>query len=212
MAAELERIPSFFKQWVASHDNRGAVSDVAQWLADGGLDPASFDARVALFDVAHDIAFRGAMLDLVLDYARHRLMDAPLNIEDVVDIRLLKYALRIEEGEFYRHRAVDVSELLEGSLAADLENDFMADAEDLHLVGIQAAFDLSYDQFLTLARPAYGKALDELRHRLEALPADDERAHVQVSAKLAAIEPVYRLAELQHGDAQIGASGGTSTA
>src|SRR5262245_49548670 len=88
MASELERIPSFFRQWVASHDNRGAVSDVAQWLADGGLDPASFDARVAPFEIANDIAFRGAMLDLVLDYARHRLMDAPLNIEDVVDIRL----------------------------------------------------------------------------------------------------------------------------
>jgi hypothetical protein len=211
MASELERIPTFFKLWVASNENRGAVGDVAQWLADGGLDPAGYDARTAHYD-AHDAAFRGQMLDLVLDYARHRLMDAPLNIEDVVDIRLLKYALRIEEGEFFRHRAADVSALLDGSLAADLENDFMADAEDLHLVGIQAAFDLSYDQFLTLAGPAYGRALDALRQRLEAIPADDERAHVQVTAKLAAIEPVYRLAKLQEDGARDVASDGSPTA
>lgn len=197
MAPELERIPTFFKLWLTSNESSGFVGDVAQWLSDGGLDPVSFAALLEPHHLADDPSFRVAMLDLVLDYARHRLMDAPLNIDDVVDIRLLKYALHIQEGEFYQHRAAEVSSLLEGSLEADLENDFMADAEDLHLVGIQAAFDLSYDQFLTLARPAYRQALDGLHKRLEAMPADDERGHVQVAAKLAAIEPVYRLAEMQ---------------
>jgi hypothetical protein len=197
MASELERIPTFFKHWVTSQENRGAVGDVAQWLADGGLDPAGFDARIAQFDVASDPAFRGQLLDLVLDYARHRLMDAPLTIDDVVDLRLLTGALRIADGSFFQHRRDEVAALLEGSLSADLENDFMADAEDLHLVGIQAAFDLSYDQFLTLAQPAYARALATLRERLEAMPPGDERSRAQVTAKLAAIEPAYRLAEMQ---------------
>jgi len=142
---------------------------------------------------AADDWFRDAMLDLVLAYATERLTGGPPKLPDVSDLRLLQMALRIEEGEFFERRPAEISSLIQAQFDSILQDGVIDDAEDLYVVELQAAFGLSYDQLMTLARPAVERAVLTLRTGIGiADPWTDANCRSALE-KLAALEPTYLL-------------------
>jgi hypothetical protein len=188
------RICDFFADWVATHGSSGPTGRIAASLAAGELDSAPLDAIASQHGVGRDHWFRGQILDLLLDYVRQRLSAGRLTFEDVVDVRVLRGALAIRDGELYSARASELSELLQAAFDDALDDALLDEPEEAFLVNIQAALDLSYDQFLVLSRPALERARTDLNLRIARASARDVGS---LREKLAALEPIVRLAE-QH--------------
>jgi hypothetical protein len=198
MPTDIGRIPTFFAAWIAAHGSAGPCGEVATWLSTGELDPSTFNAIIARHGVTRETWFRTSMLDLVLDYARERLSEGLLTLDDIADIQLLKRALHVSEGEFVNHRPAEVSAFLQLALDGILADDRIDEYEELYLVTVQAAFDLSYDQFLTLGRAALERAISSLDLKRAIAERRDDGATVRgVDRKRAALEPVYWLTSRQ---------------
>jgi hypothetical protein len=195
MTVNLERIPAYFSTWVAANGNRGAVGEVAEWLANGGFETTGFDDIVSKHGAQREEWFREGMVDLVLGFANHCLTGT-LSISDVAEIRLLRMLLHVDESAFYDRRPAEVSAFLQSTLDAFLADGTIDNSEDLYLVEVQAAFGLSYDQLLTLARPALERAFRDIELGF-ILNAGHAATRSQRLAKLAALEPTYRLAVMQ---------------
>ena len=189
----LDRIPTFFTAWIATNGAGGPAGEIAAWLASGGIDAAGYTEIVGRHGAGHEHWFHDSMLDLVLAYARVRLAEGILNLSDVADIRVLRMALHVEDADLYERRPAELSAFLQETYEAILADGYIDEREDLYLVEVQAAFGLSYDQFLMLARPALERAATGLRLGLQLGTASrDDREIVQ--EKLAALEPTYLLA------------------
>jgi hypothetical protein len=198
MPTDLDRIPTFFSAWITKHGSAGACGEVALWLSSGELDPSRFTAIVARHGVSREPWFRAGMLDLLLDYARERLSQGLLTIDDITDIQMLKRALHVSEGEFVDHRPAEVSAFLQLALDGILADDRIDEYEERYLVTVQAAFDLSYDQFLSLGRVALERAIASLdQKRAMAERSDNEETVRGVARKRAALEPVLWLTTRQ---------------
>lgn len=193
---EFDRIRGFFAEWVATNGNKGAVGEIAQWLAESGLEPGRHAEIVERHGVAREPWFCDALLDLVIAFAQQRFGEGPPSLEDVSEIRLLRGALHVHDEALFERRPVEISRLLQGVFEAVLSDGVIEEWEDLYLVEVQAAFGLSYDQLLILARPALERAVAALR---SAYAKNTGLIESQLSPeqKLAALEPMYRLAVLR---------------
>jgi hypothetical protein len=198
MPLDLDRLPSFFAKWAAQNENRGAVGEVAQLLSAGSFSPTEFAEIVQRHGCAHDSWFHDAMLDLVLGYASERFAAGPPEIPDVGDLLLLQKALHIEEGQFFERRAAEVSRLIQEQFDAILADGVIDNTEDLYLVELQAAFQLSYDQLMILARPAIERAVTTLRTGVGMAGQWGSASRRTALEKLAALESTYRIATANH--------------
>ena len=199
MSIDLDRIPSFFASWIAEHGSKGPCGEVATWLASGELEPAGFSDIVRHHGAERAPWFRIQVMDLVLDYAKDRLSHGLLTIDDISDVTLLKRALHIREGEFFKERPAEVAAFLQSALEDILVDERIDAHEELHLVGLQAAFDLSYDQFLALSRVAFERAMADLDLKLASADrAGDRTAWHRLGGLRSALEPTYWLATQQH--------------
>lgn len=162
------------------------------------MDPAGYHELFMRHGVARAAWFRADMLDLVLDYARARLSEQLLTIDDLTDLQVLKHALHVREGEFVAHRPAEVSEFIQQVLEAIRADDRLAEQEESHLVGVQAVFDLSYDQFLALGRASLERAVASIDFRRA---MEEQRGELANAASLArkreALAPVVWLTSLQ---------------
>lgn len=195
MKVEFDRIAAFFADWTTKYKPSGASAEVARWLAGGASPPEGFIEIVHRYGGRSEQWLRDAMLDLVLAYAEARLAVQTLTAVDISDVRLLKMALHVRDGEFFERRPKEVSAFLQAVLENILADGVIEDREDLYLVEVQNAFDLSYDQLLTLSRPALEQAIQKLRSEV---PQTKEGSAGRLEAlnKLAALEPTYLLAKL----------------
>ena len=198
MSIDLERLPAFFAAWVSHHGNRGAVGEVAQWLANGSFDPAEFAEIVAKHRCAREPWFRDAVLDLVIGYANERLAAGPPDIPDISDLLLLQKALHVNDEELFERRPSEISSLIQNQFDSILADGVIDNAEDLYLVELQAAFRLSYDQLMILARPAIERAFATLSTGIGTGRQWTPANRAAVRRKLAALEPMYRLAVARH--------------
>jgi hypothetical protein len=85
----MNEISAFFTPCIGAYGKQGACAEVVAWLASGELDPAQFGAIVSRHGVGRERRFRYDMLDLVIEYARHRLSTRLLTLDDITDIQLL---------------------------------------------------------------------------------------------------------------------------
>lgn len=166
MTDHFERIEGHFASWLQSHGDGGPVGVVAATLAAGDFSSA-IQIAIDQFGVGDEPWFRGQVLDLILDYARSRLTEEAWSIDQVADIRLLCRACQVRSEEFMDLRPAEVSQLLQERVDAVLDDVRITGDEELHFVALQAAFDLSYDDFLALARPALERGALLLPHQLE---------------------------------------------
>ena len=187
-----ERLAAFFGKWVENNGGRGVGGQVAAWIAEGSLDPAEFAAVIAQHGSLREAWIRETMLDLVVAYANHRLGDGPPDVEGVSDLRLLQLALHVGAGDLFAHRRTEIARIVQAQFHAILADGTIDAAEDLYLVELQAAFSLSFDQLMSLARPALESAIVVLRAR--AGNEGDSTSRRVALQRIAALEPELLLA------------------
>jgi len=172
---------------------QGPLGEVIHLLASGELDASATDAICHKHDVSREPWFRRQLLDLVLGYVAAALENGPLTAEHQANVRALRRCLRMADGEFAELRSSEVAALLGEQLDRILEDGQVDDAEELYQVELQAAFGLSYDQYLALTRAVIERAYAALRMQLGQF-GDSPLA---TRRKLEALEPLYKLATAQ---------------
>lgn len=134
-------------------------------------------------------------LDFILYCVRHALSDHRLSEPELALIRYLKRLFRVEEGELLERRQEQVAGLLQLELERILEDRQVDAAEALHKVELQALFDLGYDEFTELIRPAVYEVLlhlvGQLDVRQDGTIPDDELSWYQ--RQLLALDTIVEL-------------------
>ncbi len=182
-----------FSQLVATHGGRGPVGELAAVLATGRLDRAALRDVLDRHAAEREPWFRRQVLDLVLGYVDAALADAgELSPACLADVRALRGALHIADGEFMALRPAELAAVVRGQFERILDDAVVTDTEELYQVDLQAAFGVGYDDYLALGRTAFEAAY-------AALGAEEARVGTaagvdDVRRRLAALEPVYRLA------------------
>ncbi len=187
-------LTDYFSSILAETGSRGPVGELVSLLSQGTLDRGAFSEIISRHGVARESWFRKQRLDLVLGYVIARLDSGPMHNDDVASVSSLKKCLGITEGEFISLRPAEVAALLAGQLNRILEDDIIDEREDLYQLDLQAAFDLSYDQYLQLTRAEFERAMASLSERAEyARSAGNQTLARELDLKIAALQPVYQL-------------------
>jgi hypothetical protein len=145
----------------------GAVAEILLLLSHGMLDGAPFAKIIKEHGLNREPWFRQQRLDLVLGYVSTLLSEGDLDPNALGSIATLKMCLGVSEGDFIALRPAEVAAVLTSELEQILEDDFIDEVEDLRQMELQAAFDLSYDQYLQLTRAEFEREMASLMERLE---------------------------------------------
>jgi hypothetical protein len=136
---------------------------------------------------------RAAEVGLILDFLTSHLERGVSITELVAPVRALKRYFAIREGELLGLRRVEIASIVGHQMEGILARPDAVVAEGTDEVELQAFFDLGYDDFLAMARPAFERVHAQLRgQRVESQP--DPRL---AARRLAAFEPVFRLATVR---------------
>lgn len=154
-------------------DHPGAkpfVLALARGLASESLARESINELAAEHGIADIEAAKPAALDLVLYYIRHALIDHSLSQGEIEVARRLKRLLHVDEGDLWRWRRAEVTQLVSLEMERILADHHIDYNEELHQVELQALFDLSYDQYLELTKDQVAELVAML---LEAISEDE---------------------------------------
>lgn len=183
----LERISAYFEKYALDHPGTGPLAQLVRLLAMQRLDPVEADRVWEDYGLAKDQAFRGPMLDLVLGYVEHALAEGPPSRDLAMDANLLRWFFRIPDGEFAELRPVEVEAILTREFERILSDSVVDFAEELQQVELQAAFGISYDDYLRLTKAAFEHALTLDVPDFAVGPIDVSR----VRKELAILAPLY---------------------
>jgi len=187
-------IGAYFTELAVSQGTQGPAGELIALLAAENLNPAEYDRVCRKHGVAKEPWFRRQILDLVLGHVTRLLEHSPLDAAAQRELRGLRRFLDIRDGEFSRFRAGEVAALLEEQFERILEDFVIDNSEELQQVELQAVFGVSYDEYLALIRAPLERVVARLSElRSAGTPAESSSA----STKLAALEPMYRLATMQ---------------
>ena len=127
-------------------------TEVAHLILNNSLSESSINEVVRKHCLKSIVDVKEEMLDLVLMYSSIILKDNKLTQKELINVKLLKRALKIKEGDFYRFRNHEIKEILYKQLARIYRDDNnIDDSEALYKVELQELFSLGYDQFLEFA-------------------------------------------------------------
>jgi hypothetical protein len=193
-----ETLRRHFSLVLADAGSTGAVAEILLLLSQGILDGAAFATIINQHGLNREPWFRDQRLDLVIGYVSAILSEGDIDSKTLDSIATLKRCLGVSEGDFISLRPAEVAALLNGELEQILEDDFIDAIEDLRQTELQAAFDLSYDQYLQLTRAELERAMASLMERLEmarrSRGSDSSRL---LEERIAALDPIYQLAVSQ---------------
>lgn len=100
-------------------------------------------------------------LKVIIDYANICLEDDLLAEQELLNIRMLKYFLKIKEGDFIKYgKKQDVREVLLYQLRKMYNDDIIDKDEALMKNDLQSLFDLSYDQFLEIVNEVAQESIE----------------------------------------------------
>ena len=189
-------------QFVAARLSDTAVTGWTRTLLAALAQPQASRQELEQILSSHGLSQNGAVrqqiIDLVLQFVDESLQDSGLTESLVVEIRTLKAFLEIREGEFFKYRPVEVSEILTNQLNRIL-GDFVIDrSEDLYQVELQAAFDLGYDQYFGLTRRAFEETMELWDAQIRQAQAGNDKDALEIlKQKRAGLEPFMKLAMAQ---------------
>jgi len=188
-------ISEYFRALATAQGTNGPIGEVIAWLAvdEPALD--GFERIIEKHGVRRAIWFRSQIADLVLNYVAHLRVNGPMSEGQLVQLELLKEALHVREGELLDYRPSEIAEVLNSELEASLEDGFLDEADDLQLVRLQIAFDLGYDQFLSLCRSSLERGMQTLLD--EAIRQADRHRRVDLESRIAKLGTLLQLAQKQ---------------
>lgn len=137
------------------------TNEIVELLYRGELSRANL--RELLFEhrLSNIRDIKEEMLDVLLVYINLVLNDNVITENEIRNVKLLKRIFKIKEGDFYKYRYDEVSDVLGRQLARLYSDKRIDDAEALFKVGLQELFDLSYDQFLEFANVSDYEAIQK---------------------------------------------------
>lgn len=193
-----EALRRHFSTVLADAGPTGAVAEILVLLSQGTLDGAPFAKIIKQHELNREPWFRHQRLDLVVGYVTALLSDGGLDPNALGSIATLKKCLGVSEGDFISLRPAEVAAVLTSELEQILEDDFIDEVEDLRQTELQAAFDLSYDQYLQLTRAEFEREMASLMERLELAKRtrDNDSVHL-LEDRILALDPIYQLAVSQ---------------
>jgi hypothetical protein len=193
-----EALSRHFSTVHADAGSTGAVAEILLLLSQGILDGAPFAKIIKQHELNREPWFRQQRLDLVVGYISALLSEGELDSKALGSIATLKKCLGVLEGDFISLRPAEVAAVLTSELERILEDDFIDEVEDLRQTELQAAFDLSYDQYLQLTRAEFEREMASLMERLELAKRARNSESVRVlEEKIQALDPIYQLAVSQ---------------
>jgi hypothetical protein len=192
--AELDFLHSVFSTWCQTNGSQGAVGECATWLASSELAPHGYQSLAHSHGVSRESWFRTAIMDLFYAYLAARLANGPLGLSGLLAVGILTRALRLDGRSLAAYRAGDLGNAVVMELTSAIEAGWVSAEDDAYLFEIQAAFDLSFDECVRLARPALGQAVAQTGDSVDTLSAHnaDARAHVT------ALQTLHWLSEGPH--------------
>ena len=160
-----------FLNFITSENSSGEIAGAVEVLATEEITRTNFRNIRSRVLLSPSASFRDRVVGLILYYARACVKDHELTIDEKENLQLLKTLFQIEEGEFYSHRALELSDLLSQQVLRIIQDRRLEDKENLYQSDLQRIFGLSYDQYVELTQ----KAVKEF---LEMIPKDEaqERA------------------------------------
>lgn len=183
----VERISTYFEQYAREHPGSGPLPQLVRLLALQRLEPVEIDRVWNDYGLSGNDAFRGQMLDLVLAYVEDALAKAPPNRDLAMDANLLRWFFRIPDGEFAERRPAEVEAILSREFERILTDSVVDSAEELQQVELQAAFGISYDDYLRFTKAAFEHAVTLDVPDFALGPVDRSR----VRKELAVLAPLY---------------------
>lgn len=188
-----ETVQSHFQRLGARLGLRGPTGEIIASLGAGHYDPVVFTDVCSRYGVIRAAWFRGQLLDLILGLLAETAEVAQLPADLLLDARALKSFFHVEEGEFLRLKPNETAAILGAQLDSLLADGEITEREDLYQVQLQEAFDLSYDEYVMLIRPAIERAWLKLQTPVPGEFGSESRR----LSLLEALRPLYELAQAQ---------------
>jgi hypothetical protein len=191
-APELDPVCEFFTKWTQRHGDRGPIGEIAKWLGQGGIDPAEGGAIIERYGSLNEHWLRCQLVDLFLEFATDRFMARLMLSDEMAQMHWIGRALHVRGRDLTETRPAKVAELVRERIELVLAEG-AGDESELYLFEIQAIFDLGYDEYLALMRPA----LEVTARNLEwGLSFTDSGANYQrVMAARRGLEPMIAMAK-----------------
>jgi hypothetical protein len=193
---ESERlIKDWFQQRLTEWPDWSPLHEEAAQLAHGTIDPAERSRLESVRAFEAGSGLRGNELDLIVAFIRQAFENrVGMSILSSAAAHLKRY-FGVAEGEFIRLRPNEIAQLIAERLDAILEDGMVDRSEELDQVELQRFFDLSYDDYLALGRPAIERAYTDLEFGVTSRLTDSPARR---RAKLTLLTPLYRLATSRH--------------
>jgi hypothetical protein len=183
-------LAAYFKTVVIGRKGERPTREVEEVLANNQIDAVALKTILHRSELARGSPHRNLALDLLLNYIRHVLDDRAINAAERDNVRMLRRALDVEDGELMRSRPNELAVLLGEQLDRVLYDGMVNDPEELLQVELQAAVGIGYDDYLSLIRPSAERVYAHLRSLED--DADQQKAR-DASRKLRMLEQLYLL-------------------
>ncbi|RYE33850.1 MAG: hypothetical protein EOP48_30630 [Sphingobacteriales bacterium] len=159
-ASVLQDLKEAFNK-ILSLENFGApVNELAGLIAEGEFSIDNISDVMKRYGIRDIAQLKPQTLDMILAYVRAVVSDNVITAREAENVKFLKRFFKIQEGDFYSLRRIDVEQVLDKQLQLMFQNRVVDNEEALQKVDLQAMFDLSYDQFLKLSENAVKVAID----------------------------------------------------
>jgi hypothetical protein len=194
MSDETQRVTLYFRIRLDQTEDRGPHHSLVEALSSPTLEFSTLDSTVSRADRKEEW-FRKLVLDLLLNCVGSLLEDRPLSDAELATIGDIKKHLDVREGDFFKHRPVEIAGFLCAELEKILDDLTIDTVEDVYQVELQRVFDLSYDQYLQLARRAFEEARESLQAGLRVAEQTRDSEQLRYLAEKARfLEPIFQLA------------------
>lgn len=150
------------REYLEAHsDTHESVRKVAETIRDSGLGAVT---RAVEYDAA--IAAKEDSSHFLLAMIADALEDHTLTLDEVEDLKTLRRAFRIEEGDLARYHRPVVADLLSREAALIFEDQGISEHEEVQETRLQEVFGLGYDDFIALLEPEVERLFAAFNERL----------------------------------------------
>ena len=187
--AELKRV---FSLIISKKDLDENILPVAELFYENGVAVSKRDTLSAVKNLGFKSLkdYKENSISLIIHYIYNALNDNKLTQAEKENIKFLKMALEVKEGDFGKNKKIkmEVANIIKTQLRLIyIDDDKIDEEEALHKVDLQEIFGLSYDEFsvfdkfeaqLAIQRGARLENLDTVVHYSDGLVEESSRSRI----------------------------------
>ncbi|MDR0789977.1 MAG: hypothetical protein LBO06_04185 [Bacteroidales bacterium] len=154
------QLQKVFATIVEEEITKNYVRDIALLVGTDKLSTGSIQIILDKYGINSLLDIKIDLLSLLIAYAKIILTDDNITETEKATFKLLTRLFKIKEGDFYKYKTFELSELLHLQFEKLYSDNIITNEESLHNFDIQDIFSLSYAQFETLRENEIKIALD----------------------------------------------------